>query len=160
MGKKDVISLKKFTQTDVLNKNMVIEMLTYEEQLTKSEYGKELYSNTLNKPLISLNVEKTLNRLTLTQFGFNTSDESVENYRTIFKTYFKSPTNYDKDVIHSVHYMRENKCVYYTNPPLNIGDKIPNCSLYNLDGETKTTLHDIINKKNAKYTVIAAFSLS
>ncbi len=159
MGKIHNITTKPFTHDDVLNRSLVIQMLQYEEQLTKSDYGQSLYKNTLNRPLISLTVEKTLNRLTLSHFGFDTSDASVETYRTIFKNYYKSPTEYDKEVLDSVHYMRENKCVYYKELPLQIGDKIPNCSLYQLDGQTKTTLHDIINQ-NSAYTMIGAFSLS
>lgn len=159
MGVTETLSTKPFTHTDVLNRDLVIQMLKYEEQLTKSDDGQSLYRNTLNRPLVSLTIEKTLNRLTLAQFGFNTSDDSVETYRTIFRTYYRSPTNYDKEVLNSVHYMRENKCVYYKEPPLQIGDIIPNCSLYNIDGITETTLYDIIDK-SAKYTMIAAFSLS
>jgi len=160
MGKKDTNNTKPFTMDDVKNKHLVIQMLKYEEQLTKSEYGQSLYKNTLNKPLISLNIEKALNRLVLSYFGFNTSDLNVETYRTIFRTYYNSPNDYDKDVLDSVHYMRENKCVYYKLPPLQLGDKIPNCDLYEIDGKTKTTLYDVINKTKSDYTLIEAFSLS
>jgi len=160
MGKKDTDNTKPFTMNDVKNKQLVIQMLKYEEQLTKSEYGQSLYKNTLNKPLISLNIEKALNRLVLSYFGFNTSDLNVETYRTIFRTYYNSPNDYDKDVLDSVHYMRENKCVYYKSPPLQLGDKIPNCDLYEIDGKTKTTLYDVINKTKSDYTLIEAFSLS
>jgi len=160
MGKKDTNNTKPFTMDDVKNKQLVIQMLKYEEQLTKSEYGQSLYKNTLNKPLISLNIEKALNRLVLSYFGFNTSDLNVETYRTIFRTYYNSPNDYDKDVLDSVHYMRENKCVYYKLPPLQLGDKIPNCDLYEIDGKTKTTLYDVINKTKSDYTLIEAFSLS
>lgn len=160
MGKKDISQSKPFTSDDVKNKQLVIQMLNYEEQLTKSDIGQSMYKNTLNRPLVSLNIEKSLNRLTLTHFNFDTTDKSVETYRTIFRTYYKSADDYDQDVLNAVHYMRENKCVYYKTPPLQIGDKIPNCTLYNLDGKVTTTLYDVINKRNADYTVIAAFSLS
>jgi hypothetical protein len=143
----------------VRDKKMVIPMLQYEEQLTKSEYGQNLYRNFLNNPLISLTVEKILNRLTLSHFGYDTSDESVENYRTIFKTYYKSPTDYDKEVTDSVHYMRENKVVYYTSNKIVPNDIAPNCNLYKLNGETVTTLYDEINRQS-RYTVVAGFSLS
>lgn len=147
-----------FTIDDVKNKNLVIQMLNYEELITKSDTGQSLYKNKLNLPLVSLNVEKALNRLTLIHFNFDTSDESVELYRSIFKNYYRSATDYDKDVLGAVHYMRENKCVYYTKPIINIGDTIPNCDLYELDGKTKTSLYDIIN--NSDYTLIESFSLS
>jgi hypothetical protein len=149
-----------FTSHDVNNRDLVINMLKYEEVLAKSEYGQSLYSNKLNLPLVTLNVEKTINRLTLAHFDYDTTDESVEMYRTIFKTYYRSPTDYDAEVLNSVHYMRENKVVYYQAEPLQIGQVIPNCELYNLDGMTKLSLYNAINNNNNNYTVIAAFSLS
>ena len=134
-------------------------MLNYEEDLTKSDFGQSLYKNTLNRPLVSLTIEKTINRLVLSHFGFDTNDQNVEKYRTIFKTYYKGPTDYDVDVLNAVHYMRENKCVYYKDRVLQIGDKLPNCQLYNLDGQSKVNLYDTIDPNN-NYTMIAAFSLS
>ena len=65
---------KPFTRNDILNRNLVIRMLRFEEELTKSEYGQNLYKNPLNKPFISLTVEKALNRKVLSEFGFDTSD--------------------------------------------------------------------------------------
>ncbi len=160
MGKSKIINAKPFTIYDVKNKQLVIKMLNYEEHITKSDNGQGLYKNTLNMPLTSLNVEKILNRQTLMNFGFDTTDESVEMYRTIFKNYYNSPTDYDKEVLNAVHYMRENKCVYYKSPIINVGDVIPNCEIYELDGKTKTSLHDIINKNKSTYTLIESFSLS
>lgn len=151
---------KRFTRDDVLNRDLVIEMLRREEELTKSNVGQNMYRNSFNNPFISLEVEKALNRLVLSEFGFDTSDESVEMYRTIFKTYFRSPKDYDREVIESVHYMRENKCVFYTFPPMRTGQKIPNVDLYRLDGETRTNLYDAIGHPRPRYTVFAAFSLS
>jgi hypothetical protein len=135
-------------------------MLKYEEQFTKSNDGQALYKNPLNRPLISLDVEKAINRIVLMKFRFNTTDSSVSNYRKIFKTYYNSPKDYDEDVINSVHYMRENKCVFYENPLLGVDQKIPNCELTELDGINKTTLYDVIIKENGDSTVIAAYSLS
>lgn len=149
-----------FTRKCVLNRELVIKMLKHEEQITRSEYGQSMYKNSFNNPFISLTVEKALNRKVLSDFGFDTSDESVECYRTIFKEYFRSPDDYDKEVIESVHYMRENKCVFYKYPPMKIGQRIPNVGLYQIDGKTKTTLYDAIGHPRPDYTVFAAFSLS
>ncbi len=159
MGKTEIGEAAPFTLDHVKDKQLIIQMLNYEEQLTKSEEGQAMYQNVLNRPLISLTIEKALNRMTLAKFGFDTSDDSVENYRTTFRTYYRSVDDYDPEVMNAVHYMRENKCVYYKNPPLKIGDVIPDCPLYQLDGQTTTTLYDTIDKNN-NYTLIAPFSLS
>jgi len=159
MGRKDTKKLKKFTKGDVINRNLVIDMLKYEDNLAKSETGQQFYKNFLNKPHNSLIVEKLLNRMVLDHFGFDTSDESLENYRSIFLTYYQSPNNYDKEVIDSVYYMRDNKCIYCEAPILSVGDKIPNCKLYKINGVDTITLYDTINSE-APYTLIAAFSLS
>ena len=149
-----------FTIEHIKNKDLVINMLNYEEQFTKSDAGQTMYHNPLNRPLVSLTIEKAIQRIVLIKFGFDTSDDSLANYRTIFKNYYESPEKYDKDVLNATHYMREKKCVYYIQPPLEIGQMIPDCKLYELDGKTETTLYNIINKKQASHTLVAAFSLS
>lgn len=149
-----------FTIDHVNNKDLVIKMLKKEEELIKSASGQERYKNIYNKPYISLTNEYAFNRKILSLFGFDTSDYSVNNYRSIFRTYYHSPTNYDHDVINSSHYMRNNRCVFYTSPSINVGDIIPNVELYEADGKTKTTIYDIVKKYNANETIIAAFSMS
>ena len=84
MGKQIVSSTNgsiPFTIENVKNKELVIRMLNYEEKLTKSDYGQSLYKNTLNNPLISLTIEYGINRLVLSNFGFDTTDESVNGPR-------------------------------------------------------------------------------
>lgn len=161
MGRQDEKALHRpFTTDHIKDKTLVIKMLEFEEEFSKSAKGQMMYKNPLNKPYTSLVVEKAINRITLDKFKFDTSDESVENYRKIFRTYYRSPDDYDKDVINSVHYMRENKCVFYKKPVINVGEKIPNCELVERDGKTKTTLYDAIKKEDGHHTVFAAFSLS
>lgn len=160
--------LKPFTKNDVENKQLVMQMLKYEEQLAKSDTGRELYGNLSNKPLVGLNVELILNRLTLAHFGFSSDNESVDFFRTIFKTYYKSHTaengniviDYDADVINSSYYMRNNKQKFYKSRVLSIGEKIPDCVLYKPNGTDTVSLYDTICKTNAKYTFIGSFSLS
>lgn len=145
-----------FTEDHILDKKLIIEMLKYEDSIYLGEKGKEIYTNELYRPTISLDPEYTINRLVLLNFGFNTNDESVENYRKIFSYYYNSPIDYDKDVLSSVTYMRNNKCVYYTQQIINIDDTIPNCQLYKLDGEI-TNLFDELGK-DYNYAFIGAFS--
>ena len=157
MGKLDVKELKPFTQKEVADKSLVISMLKYEDSLIHGDEGKKIYSDMYYKPRISLDPEYALNRLTLGHFGFDTDDTSVANYRSIFKHYYHSPTKYDKDVLGSVTYMRENKCVYYDTPVLNVGDQLPDCKIFTLDGKTETSLSDIIGK-DFNYAFVGAFS--
>jgi hypothetical protein len=159
MGITDTGPTKPFTKESVNDRALVIQMLKYEDTLIHGDIGKQIYTNPLYKPRISLFPEHTIHRIVLTKFGFDTSDESVANYRTIFITYHKSPTEYDKEVLDSVTYMRENKCVYYTKPVIGKGDKIPNCKLYTLDGKTETTVYDQLGSE-FKYAFIASFSNS
>ncbi len=158
MGKTIKSPGKPFTKFDVKNKKLVIKLLSFETNFAKSSHGQSFYKNPLNRPQISLDVEKIFNRITLDHFGYDTSDKSVANYRTIFRTYFKSPDNYDEEVIRESYYMIGNKCVFYTNPPLKIGETIPDCNLATLNATT--TLYDEIKQAGGKYTVVAAFSLS
>jgi len=151
---------KPFREEDVRNRELVIRMLKHEEKIIRSDEGQARYANPLNEPYISLTNEYAFNRATLTEFGFDTSDESVENYRTIFRTYFRSPDDYDKEVIDSVHYMRNNRCVFYKAPLINKGGQIPDVRLYNLDGKTETTLHQACRKGNPEKTLVCAFSNS
>jgi hypothetical protein len=160
MGKDKGGTYIPFTMDHVKNKELVIKMLNYEEEFTKSDEGQIMYHNPLNRPLVSLTIEKAIQRIVLTKFGFDTSDESLANYRKIFKNYYESSDNYDKDVLNATHYMRENKCVYYKQPLIKISQTIPDCRLYKLDGITETTLYNEINKKKYDYTLIAGFSLS
>lgn len=160
MGKDKGGTYQPFTMENIKNKELVIKMLNYEEEYTKSDDGQIMYHNPLNRPLVSLTIEKAIQRIVLTKFGFDTSDESLANYRKIFKNYYESPEKYDQDVLNATHYMRENKCVYYKQPLIELGQKIPDCRLYQLDGITTTTLYNAINKKPADYTLIAGFSLS
>lgn len=148
-----------FKLEHVADKDLVIKMLKYEDSLILGSTGKEIYSNPLYKPRISLTPEYTIHRLVLTKFNFDTSDESVENYRKIFGYYYKSPNKYDNDVLSSVTYMRENKCVYYTKPKINKDNIIPDCPLYNLDGETTTSLYQTLGK-DFNYAFIAGYSTS
>lgn len=102
--------LDEFTKNNVEDKELVIKMLKYEDQISRDEtIGQEIYRSVKKN---SLEAIYTIHRLVLLHFGFNSKDSSVLTYRTIFAHYYTSPEKYDKDVLSAVHYMRENKCVY------------------------------------------------
>jgi len=52
-----------------------------------------------------------------------------------------------------------NKLLYYKQPIINIGDKIPDANLYQLDGKTVTTLYEQIGN-NFDHLLVGAFSNS
>jgi len=55
--------------------------------------------------------------------------------------------------------MRNNKCVFYTEPDLNIGDKMIDCDLLTLKNEPVKLL-DIIKGHDFKYAFVGGFSSS
>lgn len=155
---KDATILLPFTEKDLMNRELVIKMLKYEDSLLLGEEGKKIYSEPSYEVTRSLFSEFVFHRMTLTQFGFDTSDDSVMRYRSIPMTYWKSPTDYDAEVLSSVCYMRENRCLYYTTPKIKVGDTLPDCRLYNLDEmqSKETTIRESLGKFDRAF--IAAFS--
>ena len=138
-GKSD----REFGDMELQDRDLVIRMLTWESEYMCSPEGQARYKAAGSGQFTSLDNEYAFNRMVLREFGFSTSDASVANYRRIFQTYYRSPTEYDREVINASHYMRNNRCVFYTSPELNIGDTIPNVPLLTPDS-TETTLYEAI----------------
>ena len=148
-------SSEEFTQNNIADRFLVLSMLRYEDELYMGSTGQEIFKNNYNR---LLQPHYIIQRIVLRKFGFNTSDTSLKEYRNIFKHYYHSSTEYDQEVINSVVYMRENKCIYYTAPVLKVGDSFPDCELYLLDGKTKCNLYNKL--QDYKSCVVAAFSTS
>jgi len=159
MGKDSLGEFQPFTSDEVKNRDLVIKMLKYEDSLIHGSVGQQIYGDSLYKPRVSLFPEYTLHRLVLSEFGFTTSAQDVANYRSIFSHYFRSLDDYDQEVLSSVTYMRENKCIYYKQPVIEIGDQLPNCRLYELNGNTETNLYDKLGN-DFRYMVVGGFSNS
>jgi hypothetical protein len=157
MGKSKTnnFDLKSFTNQTLLDRNLIIRMLKYEDTLILGKIGKNIYTNATYQVSESLFSEYVVHRIVLDHFGFDTTDQSVLNYRNIFKTYYRSPFDYDKEVLQSVSYMRENKCVYYTEPDINLGDVLSDCKLKTLEGDD-TSITESLGK--FKLAFIAGFS--
>lgn len=151
-------NLQPFTENHVLDKQLILKMLQFEDDTFLGSQGQQFLKDYGDK-ITSLDGSKSIQRLTLNNFGFSSTDKDLNHYRTIFHHYYNSPTNYDKDILGAVYYMRENRCLYYTSPKLKIGDTIPNLFVQNLDFNYMG-LHNIINTHNYNLTFIAAFSLS
>ena len=147
-----------FTDEHIKDKELVMKMLKYEDSIIFSEKGKEIYSDDSFNHFTTLNAEYTIHRIVLNHFNFINNDEDVSNYRKIFKNYYKSPTEYDVDVINCVAYMRENKCVFYTEKDYIIGDTFEDVSILTTD-KNEVNILDKINKED-NYTFIGSFSRS
>lgn len=158
MGWKNIQSYVPFTEKELNDRELILKMLKYEDSLMLSDQIIEYYKNPLNDTRKTLNAFYSTHRLVLEKFGFDTSDESVSIYRQIFSTYYKSPYEYDKEVMNAVVYMRENKCVYYTSQIINVGDKLPDCNVLKLCGKENISLYETMG--DADYVFVGAFSTS
>ena len=160
MGKIDQdFEPRPFTEEDIRNKDLIIKMLKFEDSIILGPMGASIYANPFYNPRISLEPYYAMHREVLTHFGFDTQDYSVDNYRKIFSHYYKSATEYDNEVLSSVTYMRENKCVYYTKPEIKVNDIIPDVALCDLDGQRKTTIAETLGN-DFDYAFVAGFSSS
>jgi hypothetical protein len=150
---------RNFTEDDIKNRELVLKMLKYEDEIIHGDIGKSIYDNESYEHYSSLETTYVIHRITLNAFGFKTNENDLKNYRKIFKNYYNSPTDYDKEVIESVTYMRENKCMYYTGKNYEVGDSYESVELYELSGKNKVNLFDKINPED-NYTIVGSFSNS
>jgi hypothetical protein len=152
-------NLISFEKTHIKDRDLILRMLKYEDELFLSNEGQNfLHQYGMNTT--SLEGSKSIQRKTLNNFGFESTEQDLKKYRTIFQHYYKSSFDYDSDILNSVYYMRENKCLYYKTKPIELGIQIPNTNVYGLDGITQYDLHQLIRSKNYSKTILAAFSLS
>ena len=153
----EATKLVPFTKEHLNDRNLIIKMLKWEDKTLLGEEGQCVYRNKYNK---HLQPHFAVQRQVLRHFGFDPCDESLKNYREIFRTYYNGPEDYDKEVLDSVVYMRENRCVYYTSPIIDNGDILPDCRLFCLDGKTETSIHKILDEGGYQSCVVGAFSTS
>jgi hypothetical protein len=133
-------------------------MLKYEDSIIFGETGRKIYNDDSYNHFTTLDAVYTIHRIVLNHFNFINNDEDVLNYRKIFLNYYKSPTDYDADVINCVAYMRENKSVFYTGKDYNIGDTFEDVTILTTE-KNKVNILDKINKED-NYTFIGSFSKS
>lgn len=148
-----------FEPTHIQDKQLILLMLEYEDKLFLSNEGQQFLQE-YGKNITSLEGSKSIQRKTLNNFGFGSTDTDLANYRKIFHYYYKSSDDYDQQILNSVYYMRENRCLYYKSKPLEIGTQISNLNVFGLDGKTQYDLHNLVKEKNYSKTILAAFSLS
>lgn len=151
------------TVSDINNRQLVLDMLQAEDSMIHGE-AQDMYKTAHYFGGHSLTVEYAVQRMILDKFGFETSDSDIENYRSIFRTYYNDPSDYDEDVLNSVTYMRENRCLYYQNPVLRVGQNVSKqlslCHVHTIFGSSAGTLSDIINDIDFEHVLVGAFSRS
>lgn len=152
-------NLISFDETHIRDRDLILRMLKYEDKLFLSNQGQKFLQE-YGENTTSLEGSKSIQRMTLNNFGFESTEHDLKKYRTIFHYYYVNSLNYDADILNSVYYMRENKCLYYKSKPIELGIQIPNTNVYGLDGTTQYDLHQLIRSKNYSKTILAAFSLS
>jgi hypothetical protein len=145
-----------FTTEHVLDRALILRMLKFEDNYGRTT-GQEIY-----KVYTSHNLEPgyAINRKVLSHFGFTTTLKDVETYRGIFSAYYNSPTNYDEEVLNSVYYMKNNKCVFYTKDKLTINDTIRDCNLLTTIGNDVTLFDAIDRYRPFNQIFLCAFSMS
>jgi len=150
-----------FTKEHIANRELILEMLGYENRVMLGDIGKNLYNSYGWDRYTSLDTQYAINRMTLDHFDFSTDDKSTQNYRTIFQHYYNSPADYDKEIINSVVYMRENKILFYTDAVLKIDDRYVDVPLLTMDNK-RTSIDAVVadNFSGNKHMLLAAFSAS
>ena len=103
---------KSFIENDILNRELILKILKYEDDLYMSSQGQEILKDVGKNNIFSLDGSKTIQRMTLQHFGYSSTSKDLAFYRTIFHHYYNSPTDYDKEILASVFYMRENRLLY------------------------------------------------
>lgn len=161
MGVASLTPKQAFTIDDVRNRDMIIKMLSCEDDIIHGS-AQAMYKTDHYLPRQSLTIEHAIQRIVLDSFGFTTTDQDVSNYRKIFSNYYTSATEYDKEVLNSVTYMRENKLLYYDRPPVQIGQdvstQLKHCFVSAVDGVLQTTLSEIMGQFSWNCMFVAAFS--
>lgn len=148
-----------FTVAELRDRPMVLKLLRFEDALMLGPESAKIYNDPSIPHLTSLETFYILHRATLAAHGFNTTDEDVANYRKIFSHYYNGPHDYDAEVLGAVAYMRENKCVYYKSPPINVGEKAPDVPLQTITG-IHTSLYKVLAENHHEHVFVGAFSNS
>lgn len=148
-----------FTAANMLDRELVLRMLAYEDTLIHGDDGQYMYKLPSYKPRSTLTVEYAIQRLVLHYFGFTTKLSDVEMYRSIYRNYSSDAT-----VLQSVTYLRENKCLYYSSPLISVGDRVhkvlENCNVLSIDGTDVHNLFDMTRASPFEHVLIGAFSSS
>ena len=76
----EVSKLIPFRKEHLKDRNLIIKMLKWENKILLGEYGQSVYRNSYNK---LLQPHFAIQRQVLQHFGFDPTDNSLENYREL-----------------------------------------------------------------------------
>lgn len=152
-----------FDADRVEDRDLVLRMLAAEDALLLSRKAADMYTASSYFPQRSFTVERAVQRMVLRQFGFATDPDSVSNYRAIFSRYYTSPSDYDREVMGSVVYMRENRLLYYAAPPVGMGqcvaEQLGACRVNSCGAEDATlTMMEAVRGMGCPTVFVGAFS--
>jgi hypothetical protein len=127
-----------------IEKNKIIEMLKEEERVRYSPQIQEVYTEQYhklekNKNESRLNIELEIQKFILKQFGYSTSDVSINNYHKIPSKYF-----HDDDIKNSIFYIKLNIFKY---PSVHVGDDLINVELIDYSTKNYTFLNELTNSE-------------
>lgn len=96
-----------FSLETIRDKKLILKMLEHEESIIYGDIGKIIYDDYSNEHLCFIEFQMAIHKIVLKDFNFSNKESDIQNYRMIFSYYYKSPNNYDKDIINAVSYLRE-----------------------------------------------------
>ncbi len=119
-----------------MSKHQALAMFLEECKLRKSDDIQKMY----DEYYLSNNgyVEEVVQLTILNNFGYEPSEENLENYRHLIWKYRQVPEVRDQVFFMKHNIMREGN--------LNIGDPAPNVPLLNIEGHPSGTLFDFTDK--------------
>lgn len=153
---------KSFLLVHLHNRSLMLKMLRYEDSILMGEKGQQIYRSHKGTQTQHLKAEYAIARMTLRKFGFSDDKQSTLNYRRAITVYYRGPTDYDKEVMSSVVYLRANRLLYYTTPKIKKGQTAPDVkTMFHLDGK-RFSLYSYLNGVCNRYkkVLVCAFSAS
>ena len=136
-------------QVDQVDRNVILNMLSNEQELRYSDYIQDFYDQHLNSTGDPEFIEKYVQKTVLQQFGFNVSDLSMRSYQAIGAYYGN-----DEEIKKTVHYLRIN---IIKDCPIKENQQYIDANLMTLDGDL-TRLSDY--HRDNKPLIILAGSIT
>ncbi len=124
-------------QLDIHDRDKVLEMLRFEQQVRYSPEIQKVYSAQYASGTRSISIEKEIQKYVLRTFGYD--DNQVEEYWKIPKLYWE-----DEEVKNSIFYMKLNIFSYGN---ISVGDKLIDVPLYDYQANSILQLDTLCRDK-------------